>query len=61
MDHDQRMALAVHLATPHVDFKVAGNMTQGTTVAASRILQAYEAIQRAEQLITAKYSAATPA
>lgn len=60
MDHEQRVALAIHLATPHIDFKAAGNMTQGTNIAASRIVQAYEAIQKAEQLLAAR-AAATPA
>ena len=57
MDHEQRFALAIHLATPHIDFKIAGNLTQGTNVAASRILQAYEAIQKAEQLLQARLAA----
>ena len=59
MDHEQRMALAVHLATPHIDFKASGNPSQGTAIAASRILQAYEAIQKAEQLIGARTAATT--
>ena len=58
MDHEQRVALAIHLATPHIDFKAAGNMTQGTNIAASRIIQAYEAIQKAEQLLEARQAAA---
>lgn len=57
MDHDQKMALAVHLATPYVDFKAAGNPTQGTNIAASRIVQAYDAILKAEQLLASRATA----
>lgn len=58
MDHEQRMALAVHLAAPYIDFKAAGNPGQGTNIAVSRIVQAYEAIQRADQLIAERLAAA---
>jgi hypothetical protein len=54
MDHDQRLALAVHMATPYVDFKVAGNMTQGTNIAVSRIVQAYDAIAKADELLASR-------
>lgn len=54
MEHDQLMALAVTLAAPHIDFKAAGNPAQGTNIAASRIVQAYEAIRKAEQLIASR-------
>ena len=57
MDHEQRIALAVQLAAAHIDFKAAGNPAQGTNIAASRILQAYEAIQKAEQLIAERHGA----
>ena len=57
MDHEQRIALAIHLATPYCDFKAAGNPTQGTNIAASRIVQAYDAIQKAEQLLSARATA----
>lgn len=57
MDHEQLMSLAVTLAAPYVDFKAAGNPAQGTNIAASRIVQAYEAIQKAEQIIRARQPA----
>ena len=58
MDHDQRLALAVQMAANHVDFKAAGNPAQGVNIAASRIVQAYDAIQKAEQLLSARTVAA---
>ena len=61
MDHEYRLSLAIQLAAPHVDFKAAGNLTQGTNIAASRIVQAYEAIQKAETLLEARLAAAPPA
>ena len=54
MDHEQRLALAVALATPYCDFKAAGNPAQGTNIAASRIVQAYDAIQKAEQALAGR-------
>lgn len=54
MDHEQMMSLAVTLAAPYVDFKAAGNPSQGTNIAASRIVQAYDAIRKAEQMIAAR-------
>lgn len=57
MDHEQMMSLAVQLAAPYVDFKAAGNPAQGTNIAASRIVQAYEAIQKAEQMLAARAKA----
>lgn len=61
MDHEYRLSLAIQLAAPHIDFKAAGNMTQGTNIAASRIIQAYEAIQKAEQQLDARMAAAPAA
>jgi hypothetical protein len=57
MDHDQRLALAVTLAAPYVNFTAANNPTQGTNVAVSRIVQAYEAIQRADEMLQARATA----
>lgn len=57
MDHEQLMSLAVTLAAPYVDFKAAGNPAQGTNIAASRIVQAYDAIVKAEQAIAARTKA----
>ena len=57
MDHDQRMALAVQLAAPYVNFTAANNPAQGTNVAVSRIVQAYEAIKRADEMLQARATA----
>ena len=57
MDHEQRLALAVALATPYCDFKASGNPAQGTNIAASRIVQAYDAIQKAEQALSGRATA----
>lgn len=57
MDHEQLMSLAVTLAAPYVDFKAAGNPAQGTNIAASRIVQAYDAIRKAEEAIRARQPA----
>ena len=57
MDHEQLMSLAVTLAAPYVDFKAAGNPAQGTNIAASRIVQAYDAIVKAEQSIATRTKA----
>jgi len=57
MDHEQLMSLAVALAAPYVDFKAAGNPAQGTNIAASRIVQAYEAIQKADKIISERQGA----
>ncbi|HYC35332.1 MAG TPA: hypothetical protein VEC19_02840 [Usitatibacter sp.] len=57
MEKQERFALAVQLAAPHVDFKASGNPALGTNNAASRIVQAYEAILKAEQLIEQRAAA----
>ena len=58
MDHEYRLSLAIQMAAAHVDFKAAGNPAQGINIAASRIVQAYDAIVKAEQMLSSRAPAA---